>query len=115
MLRRLLIIGLIVPALCACHWFISYDYIHSGGTLTRNGVFSAFDGLLACDVVGRRAECWPRFWEMTDIERHPLDFMQPGPPPRSTPDAAQLEFIEWLHDKRARLEQQYEAGLPFAP
>lgn len=78
-------------------------------------MFSAFEGLLACDVVGRRDECWPLFWEMTDLERRPLDTMAPGPPPIPTPNASDLEFVEWVHEKRTTLERQYESELPFEP
>jgi hypothetical protein len=92
----------------------NYDYLE--GTITQIGVFTAFEGLLACDVTGRRDECWPLFWEMTDLERHPLDTtIYSGPPPSPPPNASDLEFIEWVNEKRAILEQQYEAGLPFSP
>jgi hypothetical protein len=91
------------------------NYGYLGKTLTRDGVFSAFEGLLACDVVGRRDECWPLFWEMTDLERRPLDTMAPGPPPIPTPNVSDLEFVEWVDEKRTTLRQQYEDELPFEP
>jgi hypothetical protein len=92
------------------------DYIRStGGYNTQIAVLVAFEGLLACDIVGRREECWPIFWEFTDLERFPLESMAPGPPPDSTPSAENFEFMDWLNQKRTILAQQYKEGLPFSP
>ena len=38
-------------------------------------MFAAFDGLLACDAVGRRDECWPVFWDTTDLENGQYEIM----------------------------------------
>jgi len=97
-------------------FFRNYEYLKTVTAITRNGVFAAFEGLLACDAVGRRDECWPAFWDMTDLEQCPLDTMRPGPSVVApTPTASDLEFIAWVDEKRAILRQQYEAGLPFSP
>ncbi len=67
-------------------------------------VFSFFNGLLACEVLNRRAECWPRFWEGTDIQRYSLETA-----------IADSDFTAWLSKQRAHLKRQYDAGLPFIP
>jgi hypothetical protein len=93
-------------------FFRNYEYILPDRSVREITVFSAFDGLLACDAVGRRDECWLAFWEMTDLDKHPLESTIG---PNVTPDASTLRFVEWVNELRTTLELQYEVGLPFDP
>jgi hypothetical protein len=95
-------------------FFRNHEHVLASGFVRSEAtVFSAFDGLLACDAIGKRDECWLAFWEMTDLDKHRLESMIGSYD--VTPDASTLRFMEWVNELRTILKQQYEAGLPFSP
>ncbi len=82
--------------------YATHNFAASSVEIRYATAVSALSGLLACDILGRRDECWPLFWDITDLSRHTI----------SPPDT---EVQRWLLDLRTLLAQQYEDGLPFTP
>jgi hypothetical protein len=66
-------------------------------------ILDALRGLISCDIMGRREECWSVFWSVTDPERFDYDA------------GGDQQYREWQLLVRETLLQQYEAGEPFSP
>lgn len=92
-------------------FYKNYEQIVAGESIGQIGTLAAFDGVLACDAVGRREECWLAFWEMTDMKEHPLS---PSDPKHTAYDPKAIELEHWVTEIRDKLLLQYEAGLPFS-